>query len=249
VGTATWLGISSDRFINDPVKPFWGLSHIDPKRWIIAGEMETGGGALMWFRDAFCQAEVAKAASSGVSTYELLSRMAEHTEPGADGLLFAPWLSGERAPILDHYTRGAFVGLSLGHTKAHLARAVMEGVAFHLRWICEALEHLGLSIGTINAVGGGSTSPVWTQIISDVLDRDLRVCAHPQEAGAIGAALTVAVGMGVYPDMQATDELVETSHAVEPRTSYSARYDALFSEYLALYEALAPLFRRMHTVP
>jgi xylulokinase len=249
VGTATWLGVSSNRFVNDPAKPFWGLSHIDPDKWIIAGEMETGGGALMWFRDAFCQAEAEKAAVQGISTYQLLSRMAMETRPGADGLLFAPWLSGERAPILDHYARGAFVGLSLGHTKAHLARAVMEGVAFHLRWICEALEQLGLIIGTINAIGGGCTSPVWTQIIGDVLGRDLRISSHPQEAGAIGAALTVAVGMGVYPGLEATDELVEFGHTVEPQTAHSARYDALYSEYRALYEALAPVMRRMHTIP
>lgn len=246
VGTATWLGISSNRFVNDRLKPFWGLSHIDPGKWIIAGEMETGGGALMWFRDTFCQAETAQAAREGISTYELLSRMADETEPGADGLLFAPWLSGERAPVLDHYARAAFVGLSLGHTKAHLARAVMEGVAFQIRWICEGLEKLGLSIGAITAIGGGSTSPTWTQIISDVLGRELHITTHPQEAGAIGAALTVAVGMGVYPDMEAVDALVEINHTVQPRCELAARYETLYKEYQALYGALSPIYHRLH---
>ena len=248
VGTATWVGLSSSRFINDPEKPFWGLNHIDPDKWIISGEMETGGGALMWFRDSFCQAEAEQAAQEGISTYTLLSRMAEQVEPGADRLIFAPWLSGERAPVLDHYARGAFIGLSMGHTKGHLARAVMEGVAFHIRWICEALERLGLSIGAINAIGGGSTSPTWTQIISDVTARELQVVAHPLEAGAMGAALTVAVGMGVYPNMEAVDELIEISHTVKPREANQARYDALYREYRATYEALAPIFRHLHAV-
>jgi len=248
VGTATWVGISSNRFINDPQKPFWGLNHIAPDKWIIAGEMETGGGALMWFRDRFCQAEAEQAAQENTSTYNLLNRMAEEVEPGADRLIFAPWLSGERAPVLDHYARGAFVGLSMGHTKAHLTRAVMEGVAFHIRWICEALEQLGLAIGTINAIGGGSTSPTWMQIISDVTGRELQVVARPLEAGAVGAALTVAVGMGVYPNMEAVDELVEISHTVKPRKAYLARYDALYREYRSLYEALAPIYRRLHNV-
>ncbi len=249
VGTATWVGVSSSVFINDPLKPFWGLNHIDPDKWIIAGEMETGGGALMWFRDAFCQWEEKEASDRGVSTYEFLSQMAEAVPPGSDRLLFAPWLSGERAPVLDHYARGAFVGLSMGHTKAHLARAVMEGVAFHIRWIIEAMEAIGLQINAVNAIGGGSTSPVWTQIISDVTGRSLRVVEHPLEAGAIGAALTVAVGMGVYPNMEAIDELVRIQRVVAPvEDSRTGRYDALYHEYRELYTALTPIYRRLHRV-
>jgi xylulokinase len=248
VGTATWIGLSSSTFMNDPEKPFWALNHIDPQKWIIAGEMETGGGSLMWFRDNFCQAEAEEAARQGISTYELLSRMAEEVEPGADRLLFAPWLSGERAPVLDHYALGAFIGLSLSHTKAHMARAVMEGVGFHLRWICEALENLGLRVGAVHAIGGGSTSPTWTQIISDITGRQLKVLAHPQEAGAVGAALTVAVGLGVYPNMEAIDDLIEIDRIVEPRDEYRGRYDALYKEYRAVYEALKPINRRLHDI-
>jgi xylulokinase len=249
IGTATWVGVSSRVFTNDPARPFWALSHIDPGKWVIAGEMETGGGALMWFRDAFCQAEAAEAERRGISTYELLGEMAEAVPPGSERLLFAPWLSGERAPVLDHYARGAFAGLSMGHTKAHLARAVMEGVAFHIRWIIEAMEAIGLGIEGANAIGGGSTSPVWTQIISDITGQELRVVEHPLEAGAIGAALTVAVGMGIYPDMEAIDGLIPIARVVRPGSEEARRrYDALYREYRALYEALAPIFRRMHEV-
>ena len=116
--------------------------------------------------------------------------------PGSDGLFFTPWLSGERAPVLDHYLRGGFLGLSLGHTRAHLTRSVMEGVAFHIRWIIEAMEELGFRIEAMQAIGGGSVSPVWTQIIADVTARRLKVVEHPLEAGAMGAALAVAVGLG-----------------------------------------------------
>jgi xylulokinase len=249
VGTATWVGLSIAPFVNDPVKPFWGLNHIDPSRWILAGEMETGGGALMWFRDAFCQEEAHQAEQSGLSTYQVLSQMADSVEPGSDRLLFAPWLSGERAPVLDHYARGAWIGLALSHTRAHLARAVMEGVAYHMRWICESIESLGLPIGAINAIGGGSTSPVWSQIMSDVLGRPLHIVEHPLEAGAMGAALTVAVGMGVYPDMDAVDGLIRIHHTVEPRPALARRYGRMYEEYREVYDALAPVFRRMHTTP
>jgi len=249
VGTATWVGVSSDVFTNDPVKPFWGLSHIDPEKWIIAGEMETGGGALMWFKDTLCQWEAHEAEAKGISTYQLLGQMADAVPAGSDRLLFCPWLSGERAPVLDHYARGAFIGLSLSHTKAHLARAVMEGVAFHIRWILEAMEGLDLSIGPLNAIGGGSTSKIWTQIISDVTDRPLHVVENPLEAGAVGAALCVAVGQGIYSNMDAVDELIEVDRVVEPGGGdQHERYDDLYHEYRLLYDALAPIYRRLHGI-
>lgn len=248
VGTATWVGLSSSQFRNDPDKPFWALNHIDPEKWIIAGEMETGGGALMWFRETLCQHESEQARQAGVSTYDMINQMAASVEPGADKLLFAPWLSGERSPVLDHYARGAWVGISLSHTKAHFARALMEGVAFHLHWICEALEHQGLPVGTINAIGGGSTSTVWTQIISDITQRELNVVQHPLEAGAMGAALAVAVGLGIYPNVESIDDLIRIERVVSPDTRHSRRYNELYAEYREIYQALAPVFHRMHQI-
>ncbi len=171
IGTATWVGVSTSTFRNDPIKPFWGLNHIDPKKYIIAGEMETGGGALIWFRDALCQDEKRLAAEKGKSSYDLISAAAESISPGSDKLIFLPWLSGERAPVLDHYARGGFIGLTMGHNKSHMARAVMEGVAYHLRWICESMEQVGFKIDEFNGIGGGCNSKVWVQIISDVTGR------------------------------------------------------------------------------
>lgn len=248
IGTATWVGVSTAKFINDPQKPYWGLNHIDPDKFIIAGEMETGGGALMWFRDLFCQEEARRADERGISTYALLGDMVESTQPGAEKLIFTPWLSGERAPVLDHYARGGFNGMTLSHTKAHLARAVMEGVAFHIRWICEAMEKTGLELKEINAIGGGSTSPVWTQIIADITQRELNIVQHPLEAGAMGAALTVAVGLGVYPNMEAVDDLIGIARRVEPRAELASRYNELYESYHALYESLAPVYRKLYEV-
>ena len=117
IGTATWVGVSSTTLRNDPEKPFWALNHIDPDKWIIAGEMETGGGALQWYRDASWPGGSPPGEGArrldlpGLSTSWRLPR-----RRAATSLLFAPWLSGERAPVLDHYARGGFLGLSLGHT-------------------------------------------------------------------------------------------------------------------------------------
>ena len=249
IGTATWIGISTSHFRNDPEKPFWGLNHIAPDKYIIAGEMETGGGALMWFRDALCEAEKEQANSAGTSSYAVLGALAESTPAGADKLIFLPWLSGERAPVLDHYARGAFIGMSLSHTKGHMVRAVMEGVAYHLRWICEAMEKVGFNIESFNSIGGGCNSPFWLQIISDVTGRKLKVVKNHLEAGAAGAALAVAVGMGVYANMDEVDQFVEISREVQPDDTHWKRYDALYQEYRQLYQALTPIHKRIYQIP
>jgi xylulokinase len=231
------------------VKPFWGLNHIDPGKYIIAGEMETGGGALMWFRDVLCQEEKRIAARTGRSSYELISAEAASVPPGSEKLIFLPWLSGERAPVLDHYARGGFIGMTMSHNKNHMARAVMEGVAYHLRWICEAMEGTGFRIDGFNAIGGGCNSPVWVQIISDVTGRPIRVVRNHLEAGATGAALAVAVGLGIYPGMDAVDDLIKIRREFEPDSSRWGRYDALYHEYRELYDLLVPVHRRLYQVP
>jgi xylulokinase len=243
IGTATWVGVSSATLRNDPDTPFWALNHIDPGKYVIAGEMETGGGALQWYRNLLGGEEARSATERGVSTYQVLDELADAVPAGSDGLVFTPWLSGERVPVLDHYARGGFTGLSLGHTKGHLTRAVMEGVAYHIRWIIETMEHVGFEIGAMQAIGGGSVSPLWTQIIADVTGRRLNVVEHPLEAGAMGAALAVAVGLGVYPDMDAVDDLIAVARTVEPRRENEAVYERGYRTFRDLYTALAPIYR------
>lgn len=248
IGTATWIGVSSETFRNDPEKPFWGLNHIDPNKYIIAGEMETGGGALMWFRDALCEEEKQRSARTGGSSYAAISTMAGEAQAGADKLIFLPWLSGERAPVLDHYARGGFIGLNMSHKKGDMARAVMEGVAYHLRWICEAMEKVGFEIDSFNCIGGGCNSSLWLQIISNVTGRPLNVVRNHLEAGAVGAALTVAVGMGVYANMDEVDRLIEISQVIRPDETYQKRYDDLYHTYRQIYEALVPIYRRLYQI-
>jgi xylulokinase len=245
IGTATWVGVSTSSLRNDPHKPFWALNHIDPLKWMVAGEMETGGGALQWYRKLFAQEEARLAKERGVSTYQVLDELAASAPPGSNKLFFTPWLSGERAPVLDHYARGGFLGLSLGHTRADLARAVMEGVAYHVRWIIEAMQVTGFPIAEMQAIGGGSASPVWTQIIADVTGRSLRVVEYPLEAGAMGAALTVAVGLGVYPSVEAIDDVIGVRRVVAPITVNQAAYESFYSAYREFYSALAPIYRRI----
>jgi xylulokinase len=248
-GTATLVAASVDRFVNDNKKPLWGLCHVDPETWIISGEMETGGGALMWYRDTLCEDIKKEAEKKNLSTYALLSEMASDVPPGSDNLIFTPWLSGERAPVLDHYLKGAFIGLSFGHTMAHMIRSVMEGVGYHLRWIKEKMTEIGITIDTIHAMGGAGMSDIWMQILSDIMESEIKVVKNSQEAGAAGAALTTAVGLGVYPHLNVADEFVEFSRVYSPRMSGRVRiYNELYREYRALYESLSPIYKRIHII-
>lgn len=248
IGTATWVGVSTTEFKNDPDKPLWGLSHLDPHKYVIAGEMETGGGALMWFRDTLFESQSGESGGE-LSTYEMISKLAKSLEPGSDKLIFLPWLAGERAPVLDHYARGAFIGLTMSHNIAHMARAVMEGVAYHVRWICEVTHRLGFEFDQVNAIGGGCRSEIWPQIISDVTGKELHIVEHPLEAGAMAAALTVAVGMGIYSNMDEVDDLIKIKKVVQPVEANRPRYDQMYQVYRQLYTELAPIYRQMYAIP
>ena len=119
----------------------------------------------------------------------------------------------------------------------------MEGVAYHVRWIIEAMENVGFAIGDLQAIGGGNASPLWTQIIADITGRSLRIVEHPLEAGAMGAALAVAVGLGVYPDMDAVDDLIKVRRIVEPQEANQAVYEGMYRMFRDFYTALAPIYR------
>ena len=159
-------------------------------------------------------------------------------------LLFAPWLSGERVPVFDDLAKAAFVGLDLSHDKGHLLRALMEGVAYQMRWALEYAAAFGEPIGSLRAVGGGGIGSAWTQIIADVLERPLGCVRDPQDAAARGAAACALVGIGVEPDLSFARRVAEVERQVQPVPARAERHRRQYADYQALYEALAPLFHR-----
>jgi xylulokinase len=197
------------------------------------GVMLSAAGSLQWFRDTF---------APGVGFAELIEAAAR-VPAGSDGLLFLPYLSGERTPHPDPDARGAFVGLTLRHELAHLTRAVLEGVAFGLRDSLELIRGAtGLSVSQIRASGGGTRSGLWRQTLADVLDVPIAT-TRTAEGAAYGAAILAGVGAGWRPSVaELCDELVETTATVDPgqaRSTYAAAYD----RYRGLYPALRPTFQ------
>jgi xylulokinase len=235
LGTSGVVFAATDRPLIEPSGRVHAFCHAVPERWHLMSVMLSAAGSLRWFRDAL---------APGIS-FEDLDRQASDVSAGSDGLWFLPYLSGERSPHPDPFARGAFVGLTVTHDLRHLARAVLEGVAYGLR------DGLGLMIAAgmvapsqIRASGGGIASPLWRQILADVLQVEIATVGT-SEGAAYGAGLLAATGAGWFPSAQATVRALVTADPIaEPGPEASVYADA-HAVYRALYPALASSFRRM----
>ncbi|HEV2459167.1 MAG TPA: xylulokinase [Ktedonobacterales bacterium] len=204
--------------------------HAMPNTWYLMGVTQAAGLSLRWARDTFGGAE------SG--DYDTLTAEAARVPPGAEGLLFLPYLQGERAPHLDPLARGAWIGLTAAHRRGHLVRAVLEGVAFSLKDCFALLSEQGLPLTEIRVTGGGARSPLWRQICADILERPV-VTLAADEGPAFGAALMAGTAVGLYPSLPAAcARTVQLGGAVTPDSSLAPAYRAHYALYCAAYPAL-----------
>lgn len=240
-GQAGGMSICMDSYCADPRLIL--SCHVVPGKWLLQGGT-TGGGALRWFHEHFGFEERQQAQSAGVSSFELLGRLAESAPAGSGGVVFLPYMAGERSPIWDEKAKGQFYGLDYSTTKAHMVRAVMEGVAYSLRHNLEVAEKTGASVGTLRAMGGAANSRIWTQIKADVTGKRIEVPAS-DTATTLGAALLAGVGVGVYGDFnEAVDATVQVVRKHEPNEAHKPDYDRGYETYLELYAALKHLMDR-----
>jgi xylulokinase len=233
LGTAVYFGVTLDHPAEDPSRQLGVIGHMDPNLLILWLEIATGGGALTWLRRNLGAVDFHEPNDHA----EIELRVAECGDAMA-GLLFAPWLSGERTPVFDDSARAAFVGLGLEHGPAHLLRAVMEGVAFQMRWALEYGSAFGQPIEIIRSVGGGTIGNVWIQIMADILGRPLKTIRDPQHAGAVGAAACTLVGLGLQEDFQFVRDLVVVDREFLPDPNRREAYSARYQRFRQLYDAL-----------
>jgi len=220
--------------------------YIDRGLWLHMGAMSTSGGSLKWFKDNFCEREVADATRAGKSPYEILDEEAATVPQGADGLIFLPYLSGERSPIWDAYARGVFFGLSLSHTRGHLARAILESVAYGLRNNLEIIQSLGVEIEEIRAAGAASKSRLWRQIKADVLGKKVAV-SSVKDSTMIGNAILAGYAARVYDDIFAiSDRFYEDVEDVSiPDMMAHEKYDRYYNIYVDTYKRLKLTYRQL----
>jgi xylulokinase len=234
IGTSGVVFAHLDAVQVDPLGRTHTFCHAVPGKWHVMGVMLAAGGSLRWLRDGLA---VADWHLPGVDPYDRMTEEAAEVPAGSEGLLFLPYLSGERTPHADPFARGAFVGLTLRHRRAHLVRSVLEGVALGLRDSLEILRAMGLAPTQIRASGGGARSALWRQILADVFGTEL-VTVDVTEGAAYGAALLAAVGVGAFPSVEAAcDRVVRIADHARPGPSRE-RYEELYRVYVELYPRL-----------
>jgi xylulokinase len=235
LGTSGVVFATTDSPLFEPAGRVHAFCHAVPGRWHMMSVMLSAAGSLRWFRDAV---------APGVPFGELVDE-ASRAPAGGDGLLFLPYLSGERSPHPDPLARGAFVGLTLAHDRRHLARAVLEGVAFGLRDGLDLMTAAGMPAPAhIRASGGGTASALWRQILADVLQAEIATVSTT-EGAAFGGGLLAAVGAGWFPTVEAAAEAVVVATPAAAPGPQVERYAELHARYRELYPALAPSFRRL----
>jgi xylulokinase len=243
VGTAEPVCAASDSPREDPTMLVECHPHADPDAWLLENPGFVSGGNLRWWRDQFAPLERRAEEDGRGNAYDLLSREAADVPPGAGGVIFLPCMQGAMAPEWNGAARGVFYGLTLAHTRAHMTRAVLEGSAFALRDILEAMVAAGLGVRRLTIVGGGAKGPLWRQIKADVTGYPIRVPTSV-ETTSTGAAILASVAAGVHDSVaEATTAFVSfepQEHPPDPDTREA--YDHAYRRYRDVYAALRPVF-------
>ncbi len=244
LGTSGVLFAFADTVSTDPEGRVHTFCHSVPGCWHTMGVVLSAAGSLQWFRNQLWTGEWVRAKAEGREVYEDITAAAGTAPAGSEGLLFLPYLTGERTPHKDPFARAAFIGLSLRHTRAHMARAVLEGVAYAMNDSTEIMRGMGVAVDEVRCSGGGARSALWRQIMADVNAAPM-VTINVDEGPAYGAAILASVATGMHARVDAAcDAIIREVDRVSPDPAAAAGYGRWFREYQAAYRALAPGFRR-----
>ena len=218
--------------------------HAVPGQWILQGGTVGGGGVMRWMEKEFADYERIKGQETGKSSLVLFNEIAEKVAPGSDGVVFLPYMSGERSPIWDPNAKGVFYGLDFSKTKGHFVRAAMEGVALSLKHNLDVAYEAGASVSELRAMGGSANSLLWTQIKADVTGKKI-IVPSSDTATTLGAVILAGVGIGMYNSFEeAVDQTVVIKREHEPNPANREVYDKNYEIYLQLYEQLKGVMAR-----
>jgi xylulokinase len=237
IGTSGVVFAATDRPALDPKGRIHTFCHAIPGRWHVMGVTQAAGLSLRWFRDNF-----GVEATGARESYDRLTEEAAKIPSGSNGLLWTPYLMGERTPHLDANARAALIGLTASHTRAHVVRAILEGVAFSLRDTFSIFAEIGVPVTSIRLGGGGARSPLWRQIQADVYGHAVEI-VEAEEGAAHGAAILAAVGARIWPSVDAAcAATVRVASRVEPIPQSVAALNASYSAFRRVYPATRDIF-------
>ena len=247
VGTSSWLAAHVPYKKTDLATSIASVPCAISGRYLMIALQATAGGNLTFLRDQilYHQDELLRE-ESAPDVYEVMDRIAEGAPPGSNGVIYTPWIFGERSPVDDRTVRATIYNLSLENSRADIIRAFMEGVALNTRWLLRPVEKFtGRPLGAIAIVGGGAKSDVWCQIFADVLDRPVRQVKDPIQANVRGAAFIASVGMG-FISFRDISGYMEYRATYVPRPETRSVYDAHFREFVNIYKRNKGIFRRLN---
>ena len=243
VGTTNVLTICVDQPKFD--RGFINRCHVVEGKWIYQGALSHTGSSYQWFRDNFCQDLVNEADGNTKNAFELMNEEAELANPGCDGLVFLPYMLGERSPIWDPYARGVFFGLSLKTTRREMNRAIMEGCGYGLRQLSEIAERVtGQKIREFTSIGGGAKSETWARIKADITGKDIKIL-DMNDMAPVGAALLAGVGAGIFTDVYEAAGKVEKKvyKVIKSSNAHEDVYNKRYKVYTELYPQIKELYK------
>jgi len=248
LGTSGWVaGHFTKRKIDIP--HYTGcIGSTNPQKYYLAmAHQETAGVCLEWLKNkVLYHEEQLKEERKVAEIYQILDQLAEQAGAGAEGLVFTPWMFGERCPLDDEYVRAGLVNIGLNHSREHIIRAVFEGIAFNTRWAMETLEKLYSEVDELNIIGGGAKSDVWCQIIADITNRKIKRVKDPQQAGAKGMALLASMTLGYIHSFEDIKSYIKIDNSFYPNPQHRHLYDKLFKEFKNIYKQNKKWYKRMN---
>lgn len=241
LGTSGVVFAQSDQYRVEPEGKLHAFCHAVPGKWHLMGVMLSAAGSFQWYKNNLGDLESKLEEEGGGDAYEILTRKAATVPPGSDGLIFLPYLSGERTPYPDPYARGCFIGLSLRHKKEHLSRSVLEGVSFGLNDSLQLMKKLGIHPEEVQLSGGGTKSTLWKQMLADIFDAPCTM-VNAREGAAYGAALLASVGSGQFEDVEtACRTWIRKTETIDPGQNAKI-YQKNYTIYQGLYPQLKETF-------
>lgn len=233
IGSSSWISLTTARPIFDPKRRTFTFAHLDPELYMPIGTMQAAGGARDWALRCLREDD------------EQADTLMNQVPAGAEGLLFLPYLLGERSPHWNPKARGSWIGLSMSHHRGHLLRAVLEGVAFNLKMILDLLVSQGVKVEAMRLIGGGARSSLWRQIVADIYQLPLLRPQLDTEATALGAAVAGGIGVGIFDDFKVVHKLIPAIAAETPDAAHQAVYSKLYKLFQQSYDALEPVYERL----
>ena len=247
IGTSSWMAAHVPFKKTDVLASLASVPCAVPGRYLLTALQATAGGNLTYLRDNILYHKDELLQEADVpDIFKVLDQIAERVPAGSNGVIYTPWIWGERAPVDDKTVRAGLYNLSLNNTREDIIRAFLEGIAFNTRWLLKPVEKfLGRSVESVNIVGGGAQSDVWCQIFADVMNVEIRQVADPIYANARGAAWIGAVGLG---EIRFSDvpKLVKIKQVYRPRPANRALYDERFTIFVMIYDRMKSVYQRMN---